>query len=204
MNESETRAELIDPNLKENGWDGKANPEVKVHREFQITDGKIKATGGRGKATIADYVLAFKGRKLAVVEAKSNEQEVGEGVAQAKDYACFVRSDSKIPFMAMPDAITALLQLHDAPKENLKSIVYNIGSFSPSARQIFDIVKKEFPAAEIRFSPDDKRQAIVDTWPEDVDDSAARHDWGWKPAYDEARAFYEYLIPGIRKRYTSL
>ncbi len=87
MNESETRAELIDPKLKENGWDSKANPDVKIHREYQVTAGKIKATGGRGKALIADYVLSFKGRKLAVVEAKSDQLAVGEGVAQAKDYA---------------------------------------------------------------------------------------------------------------------
>jgi nucleoside-diphosphate-sugar epimerase len=112
-----------------------------------------------------------------------------------------VRDDVRIPFMAMPDAITALLGLHDAPKEKLSTTVYNIGSFSPSAGQIFTIVKKEFPNAEIRFSPDDKRQAIVDSWPEDVDDSAARRDWGWMPAYNEARAFNEYLIPTIRKRY---
>lgn len=87
MNEAETRAELIDPKLKQNGWDGKTNPDVKVHREFHITLGKIKAGGGRNKPVIADYVLAYKGRKLAVVEAKSDEEEVGEAVAQAKDYA---------------------------------------------------------------------------------------------------------------------
>ncbi|HRH49808.1 MAG TPA: DEAD/DEAH box helicase family protein [Panacibacter sp.] len=87
MNEAETRAELIDPKLKENGWDSKVNPDVKVHREYHITAGKIKATGGRNKPIIADYLLTYKGRKLAVVEAKSDECEVGEGVAQAKDYA---------------------------------------------------------------------------------------------------------------------
>lgn len=87
MNEAETRAELIDPKLKENGWDGKTNPDVKVHREFHITLGKIKASGGRNKPLIADYVLQYRGRKLAVVEAKSDECEVGECVAQAKDYA---------------------------------------------------------------------------------------------------------------------
>src|SRR5215469_2374072 len=63
MNEAETRAELIDPKLKECGWDSKANPHVKVHREFIIAPGKIKASGGRGKAVIADYVLAYKNRK---------------------------------------------------------------------------------------------------------------------------------------------
>src|SRR6266540_4834443 len=87
MNEAETRAELIDPKLKENGWDSKTNSEVKVHREYHITAGKIKVTGGGNKPLIADYVLAYKGRKLAVVEAKSDECEVGECVAQAKDYA---------------------------------------------------------------------------------------------------------------------
>ena len=87
MNESETRAELIDPKLKENGWDGKANPDVKIHREYIISAGKIKATGGRKKPVIADYVLSYKGRKLAVVEAKSDECACSEGVAQAKDYA---------------------------------------------------------------------------------------------------------------------
>lgn len=87
MNEAETRAELIDPKLKENGWDSKVNPDVKVHREYKITLGKLKPSGGRNKPLIADYVLAYKSRMLAVVEAKSDECEVGEGVQQAKDYA---------------------------------------------------------------------------------------------------------------------
>jgi type I restriction enzyme R subunit len=87
MNEAETRAELIDPKLSENGWDKKNNPDVKVLREYIISAGKIKTTGGRNKPVKADYVLTYKGKKLAVVEAKSDELEVGEGVAQAKDYA---------------------------------------------------------------------------------------------------------------------
>lgn len=94
MNEAETRAELIDPKLKENGWDPKVKPEVKVFREYPITAGKLKATGGRGKALFADYVLSYKGRKLAIVEAKSDELEVGEGVAQAKDYAIKLQIDN--------------------------------------------------------------------------------------------------------------
>ena len=87
MNEAETRAELIDPKLKEDGWDSRTNPEVKIHREYQITAGKIRSSGGREKPLIADYVLAYKNRKLAVIEAKSDVLEVGEGVAQAKNYA---------------------------------------------------------------------------------------------------------------------
>lgn len=87
MNEAETRAEHIDPKLKENGWDAKANTDVKVHREFPIAPGKIQTGGKRKNPKFADYVLAYKGRKLAVVEAKSDECVVGEGVQQAKDYA---------------------------------------------------------------------------------------------------------------------
>ena len=85
MNEAETRAELIDPKLKESGWgvvDGS-----KVLREYPITAGEIKPGGGRAKPLVADYVLVYQGRKLAAIEAKSDEKKVGEGVAQAKNYA---------------------------------------------------------------------------------------------------------------------
>ena len=94
MNEAETRAELIDPKLKANGWgvveSSKILRERNVYKNtdgVRITDGRIQVGGGRKKPLIADYILAYKGVKLAVVEAKSNELEVGEGVAQAKLYA---------------------------------------------------------------------------------------------------------------------
>ncbi len=127
--------------------------------------------------------------------------EMLHAAAQGKPYACFVSEDVRIPFMAMPDAITAMLKLELAPKEKLAQSVYNITSFSPSAGEVKDIALKEFKDATITFSPDDKRQSIVDTWPADVDDSAARRDWGFAPAYDLTRAFNEYLIPRIRERY---
>ena len=85
MNEAETRAELIDPKLKDSGWG--VIEDTKVLREHHITIGKIQTGGGRGKPLIADYVLTYKNQKLAVVEAKSDELAVGEGVAQAKNYA---------------------------------------------------------------------------------------------------------------------
>jgi threonine 3-dehydrogenase len=127
--------------------------------------------------------------------------EMIHAAAQGRAYTCFVREDVRIPFMVMPDAIHALLKLESAPAEDLTQAVYNITSFNPSAGAILEIVRNEFPGADITFRPDDKRQAIVDTWPEDVDDSAARRDWGFSPAYDQARAFAEYLIPNIRRRY---
>ena len=85
MNEAETRAELIDPKLKACGWG--VVEGSKILREYHITPGKIQTGGGRGKKEIADYVLVYKGIKLAVVEAKSDVQGVGEGVMQAKLYA---------------------------------------------------------------------------------------------------------------------
>ena len=85
MTEVETRAELIDPKLKESGWG--IVEGSKILREYQITIGKLQTGAGRAKPLISDYILVYKGRKLAPIEAKSDIQEVGEGVAQAKNYA---------------------------------------------------------------------------------------------------------------------
>lgn len=85
MNEAETRAELIDPKLKESGW---GNVEgSKVLREFKFTEGKIQQGGKRGKPEIADYILVYKNEKLAVIEAKKRDSAATEGVTQAKSYA---------------------------------------------------------------------------------------------------------------------
>jgi len=85
MNEAETRAELIDPRLKACGWG--VVEGSKILREYHITAGRIQTGGVRAKKLTADYVLVYKGIKLAVVEAKSSELAVGEGVMQAKLYA---------------------------------------------------------------------------------------------------------------------
>jgi type I restriction enzyme R subunit len=87
MNEAETRAELIDPKLKEAGWGVLEGSKILRERNCQITAGRIQAGGKRAKPLIADYILVHKGIKLAVVEAKARNLEVGEGVAQAKLYA---------------------------------------------------------------------------------------------------------------------
>ncbi len=88
MNEAETRAELIDPKLKQAGWGVVEGSKILRERNVcKITDGRIQVGGGRKKPLIADYILFYKGVKLAVVEAKSSELSVGEGVAQAKLYA---------------------------------------------------------------------------------------------------------------------
>ena len=121
--------------------------------------------------------------------------------AAGESYACFVRPDTRLPFMVMPDAVKSLLQLEAVPQERLKHLVYNVTSFNPTAQDFYDIVINAFPQAQITFSSNSNRQQIVDTWPEDVDNSAAKMDWGWQPDYGQEKAFGEYLIPAIRSRY---
>ena len=121
--------------------------------------------------------------------------------AQDKAYACFVREDTKISFMAMPDAIKSLLMLMDVPREKLSNNVYNIAAFAITAEDFRQRALKAFPDAKISFDSNPRRQGIVDSWPEDVDDSLARSEWGWKPEYDVDRFFDDYFLPEIRKRY---
>ena len=121
--------------------------------------------------------------------------------ARGDEYACFVRPDTTIPFMAMPDAVEALMKLSSVPRARLTRTEYNLRAFSPSASEIRDVVLRTFPRATITFQVDAKRQEIVDSWPADVDDSLARADWGFDPMYDFERAFREYLMPTIRQRY---
>jgi nucleoside-diphosphate-sugar epimerase len=121
--------------------------------------------------------------------------------AQGKSYSCFVRENTKISFMAMPDAIKSLLMLTDVPRERLSHVVYNVAAFALTAGDFRDRALKAFPGAKITFVPNPRRQGIVDSWPEDVDDALARRDWGWKPDYDVEMFFDGYFLPQIRKRY---
>lgn len=129
--------------------------------------------------------------------------EMIHAAAKQEPYACFVRPDTTIPFMVMPDAANALQTLASTPREQLTRTAYNVGAFSRSAEEICDVVRTAFPNAQITYRIDRKRQGIVDSWPADVDDSAARADWGFAPAYDFERAFREYLIPTIGNYYRS-
>jgi threonine 3-dehydrogenase len=127
--------------------------------------------------------------------------EMIHAAANDEAYDCFVRPDTTIPFMAMPDGVDALLALASAGRERLTRTAYNLKAFSRSAAAIRDVVVAAFPHASIGYKVDTKRQGIVDSWPVDVDDSAARADWGFSPIYDFDRAFQEYLIPTILERY---
>lgn len=121
--------------------------------------------------------------------------------AQGKPYSCFVRPDVRIPFMVMPDAVRSLLELSKAPLDKLTRRVYNVTSFSYSAQEFQKFTEAGFPGAQISYQPDLSRQGIVDSWPADIDDQAARSDWGWKPEFNAEDACQEYLLKNIIAHY---
>ena len=159
----------------------------------------------RNSSGIDFRALRFPGLISAITTPTGGTSDYGPEMlhhaAMGKKYRCFVRQDTRLPFMVMPDAIKALLELEKADKGDLSKLVYNVTSFNPSAQEFYNIVIEAFPNAEISFEPDIARQGIVDTWPADVDDTSAKNDWGWNPEFDQDRAFYEYLIPAVKARY---
>ncbi|GAB4282704.1 MAG: L-threonine 3-dehydrogenase [Marinilabiliales bacterium] len=99
-------------------------------------------------------------------------------------YTCFVKEDTRLPMMYMPDCLKATVDLMHADFNKLKHHSdFNVGAMSFSVAELAESIKKHIPDFEITYEPD-FRQAIADSWPNDVDDSAAREEWGWKPDYD--------------------
>ncbi len=127
--------------------------------------------------------------------------EMLHAAARGEPYSCFVREDTRIPFMTMPEAIHAILQLAASPRNELTQIVYNIASFNPSAGEVANLVRDYFPGSVISFEPDERRQSIVDSWPEAVDCTSASEDWGFAPRWTLEEAFDEYLYPNFQNRY---
>lgn len=99
-------------------------------------------------------------------------------------YTCFVREDTRLPMMYMPDCLKATIDLMEAPFEKLKRHNdYNVGSMSFTAGELAASIKKVMPDFTVEYAPD-YRQDIADSWPDGVDDEAAREDWDWNPSYD--------------------
>jgi nucleoside-diphosphate-sugar epimerase len=99
-------------------------------------------------------------------------------------YQCFLREDSTLPMMYMPDCIKATVDLMNADLKKLKHHTdFNLAAMSFSPKEISDEIKQHLPKFTITYKPD-HRQAIADSWPKSIDDSTARKEWGWKPSYD--------------------
>lgn len=108
-------------------------------------------------------------------------------------YSCFVNADTQLPMMYMPDCLKATIDLFQADKSKLKRFVdYNVGSMSFDVTTLAQSIKKYIPEFEISYEPD-FHQAIADSWPNSVDDSAAREEWGWEPSFDLDRMTQDML-----------
>lgn len=103
---------------------------------------------------------------------------------EKQKYTCFLSEDTYLPMMYMPDAIRATLELMESPADKISvRTSYNVAGMSFSPKEIADSIKVQIPTFEIGYKPD-SRQAIADSWPQSIDDSVAKIDWGWKPQYD--------------------
>jgi nucleoside-diphosphate-sugar epimerase len=105
-----------------------------------------------------------------------------EAIEEGK-YECFLKEDTYLPMMYMPDAIRATIELMEAPADKISiRTSYNVSSMSFSPREIASEIKKHIPGFSVNYKPD-YRQAIADSWPQSIDDSVARKDWGWKEEF---------------------
>ena len=109
-------------------------------------------------------------------------------------YTCFVRPDTVLPMMYMPDCIQATLDLMAADGSKLvHRAEYNLAAMSFSASELAAEIQVHIPEVVVTYEPDPVRQAIADSWPQTIDDSAARQEWGWQPRYDLARMTADML-----------
>ncbi len=113
--------------------------------------------------------------------------EIFHEALEEKKYECFLNEDTYLPMMYMPDAIKATIELMEAPASKISiRTSYNISGMSFSPKEIAAEIKKHIPEFEISYKPD-SRQNIANSWPQSIDDSIARNDWGWHHEYDLAR-----------------
>ena len=107
------------------------------------------------------------------------------GAIRKKRYTCYLKPDTALPMMYMPDAISSLIQLAEADASRLRHHAdFNVNSMSFTPAELADAIRRRVPGFTIEYEIDPLRQAIADSWPNSLDDSAAREEWDWQPAYD--------------------
>ena len=120
---------------------------------------------------------------------------------RSKRYSCFVRQDTVLPMMYMPDCIKATIDLMDADPTMLKHHAdFNLSSMSFSAEELTAEIQVHIPEFSVVYEPDPVKQAIADSWPRTIDDRAARKEWGWQPTYDLQKMTVD-MIDKLGKRY---
>jgi nucleoside-diphosphate-sugar epimerase len=119
--------------------------------------------------------------------------EIFHEALEHKKYNCFLKEDTFLPMMYMPDAIRATIELMEAPADKISiHTSYNVAAISFSPREIGNEIKKHIPGFEMNYTSD-YRQAIADSWPQSIDDSVARNDWGWKHEFNLSRMTTDML-----------
>ena len=121
--------------------------------------------------------------------------------ARNESYDCFVQSNTRMPFMVMPDAIQSIISLMNASKTNIKSHIYHLSTFNPTPEEFYNLIIQYFPNFKMNYEINQKRQAMVNSWPLDLNCENAIREWNWKPNYNINNAFDEYLIPNIKQQY---
>ena len=107
------------------------------------------------------------------------------GAVREGRYTCYLGPDTRLPMMYMPDAIKAIIDLSEAGLESLRHHAdFNVGSMSFTPAELAAAIRARIPGFEIEYEIDPLRQAIADSWPDSLNDSVARQEWGWAPAYD--------------------
>jgi nucleoside-diphosphate-sugar epimerase len=119
--------------------------------------------------------------------------EIYHEALESNHYDCFLKEDTYLPMMYMPDAIRATIELMEAPADRIRvRTSYNLSGMSFSPKEIADSIRRHMPDFTINYTPD-YRQSIADSWPQSIDDSVARNDWGWKEEYDLDRMTQDML-----------
>jgi threonine 3-dehydrogenase len=164
--------------------------------------GVTKVAGERlGVYYQSRFGLDFRGIRLpAVIAARGSgggasaycsavfEQSVRSGM-----YDFFVRPTTRAPMLYIGDAVRALIELHDNSGNTLTRSMYNIAGISPSAQELAEVIQRRLPEVRFQYNPDPIRTAIVESWPEQIDDSDARRDWNWRPTWDLERMTDEII-----------
>ena len=120
--------------------------------------------------------------------------EMWHNIKNYNTYECFVDENTRLPFLAMPDAIKAIIDLMNSSSSEIQSKIYNVKSFNPSAAEFFNLIKQNYPEAKISYNINKVRQKIVNSWPCDIDDNLAKEEWDWSADYNLDKTVKEYLI----------
>jgi nucleoside-diphosphate-sugar epimerase len=122
------------------------------------------------------------------------------GLLKDGKYSCFLKKDTRLPMMYIDDAIKGTIDLMEAPAKNISiRTSYNFSAINFTPEEIVAEIKKLYPAFKCTYDPDPVKQAIAESWPKSIDDSVARHDWGWKPEFDLSK-MTKVMIAGLKEK----